>query len=92
MGEIGATQIWNSITHYKYALLQKQVTMEERFIQEVRLAGTVLTESKFPPRNRRNTFFLLMQAKSFLHQCLMVGVLHYIQRLQPDVSSSSILI
>ena len=31
--------------------------------------------NNFPPRNRQNTFFPLMQAKSVLHQCIMVGVM-----------------
>ena len=39
----------------------------------------MLTECKFPPQNRQNTLFISMQAKSFLHQCIMVGVLHYIE-------------
>ena len=33
-----------------------------------------------------------MLAKSFLHQCIMVGVLHYIQMLQPDASTPGIIL
>ena len=35
-----------------------------------KIPPTVLTKSRFPPRNRQNTFFLSMQVKSFLHQCI----------------------
>ncbi len=39
-----------------------------------------------------NIFFLSMLAKTFLHHCIMVRVLHYDLRLEAYVSSGSVLI
>ena len=42
------------------------------------LTNAVLKKRNFPPRNMQNNFSLLMWDRFFLHQCIMIGVWHYI--------------
>ena len=45
----------------------------------LRVAQCAVLKKKrnFPPQNGQNTFFRSMQPKSFWHQCIMVGIMHW---------------
>ncbi len=52
---------------------------------------TVVKKSKFPPRNRQNIFSYRC-GTIFVYYCIMVIVLHYLFKLEVDVSRSSVSI